>query len=544
MDLARGGLRDARGGRGLALGDRAAAVRTLELPSWEAVKRVVASGAGIAAISRLAIELEVEAGRLAVLDVPLAAHTHHLGGDGATRAAEPARRAVLLLRAQLRGQRSGRRTRTCSAATPLVGRAGGAGAAHAPAARPHAARDRARPGRERQDRLAVEAAAGVVDDFRDGVFLVDLTPLRDPSGRAGDRAGAGVAGGRERRGSPAARRLLRRRQRRACRRGCARPRGAPRRVGAAVSISDEPCPARRRRACLRLPPLAPEDAVALFVDRALAVDAAFVDDGAVGALPAAGRPPARRSSLRSSAACVSTGRPAEPAGSTRRCRCSSAAAATPRRAEDVARCDRVERSAAGPAEPTAVRAPGGVRRRVHGRAASAVCSATPAALGALVDASLLRAAQDGGSQRSRCWGRSGSTPPSCWPGSGERARRRAAPRRMADRAGARGAVARTRPRGEAVARPPGARAGRASRRARARSRGGRRAARARARRRSRGVLDAACDRRRASAGWRRSCRTGRGSPCRCCGRARVRSPSGARPSATLERARPWATEAS
>jgi DNA-binding transcriptional LysR family regulator len=45
-------------------------VRTLELPSWEGVKRAVASGAGIAAISRRAIELELELGRLAVLDVP------------------------------------------------------------------------------------------------------------------------------------------------------------------------------------------------------------------------------------------------------------------------------------------------------------------------------------------------------------------------------------------------------------------------------------------------------------------------------------------
>jgi DNA-binding transcriptional LysR family regulator len=46
------------------------AVRTLELPSWEAVKRAVAKGAGIAAISRLALEVELEAGALVVLDVP------------------------------------------------------------------------------------------------------------------------------------------------------------------------------------------------------------------------------------------------------------------------------------------------------------------------------------------------------------------------------------------------------------------------------------------------------------------------------------------
>jgi len=46
------------------------AVRSLELPAWEAVKRAVARGAGIAAISRIAIELEVEDGTLVVLDVP------------------------------------------------------------------------------------------------------------------------------------------------------------------------------------------------------------------------------------------------------------------------------------------------------------------------------------------------------------------------------------------------------------------------------------------------------------------------------------------
>jgi DNA-binding transcriptional LysR family regulator len=45
-------------------------VRTLELPSWEAVKLAVASGAGIAAISRVALRLELETGSVATLDVP------------------------------------------------------------------------------------------------------------------------------------------------------------------------------------------------------------------------------------------------------------------------------------------------------------------------------------------------------------------------------------------------------------------------------------------------------------------------------------------
>lgn len=45
-------------------------VRTLELPSWEAVKRVVAAGAGMAAIGCYAIEDELGNGTLAVLDLP------------------------------------------------------------------------------------------------------------------------------------------------------------------------------------------------------------------------------------------------------------------------------------------------------------------------------------------------------------------------------------------------------------------------------------------------------------------------------------------
>lgn len=46
------------------------AIRTLELPSWEAVKLAVADGAGIAAISRFALDLELASRTLTVLDVP------------------------------------------------------------------------------------------------------------------------------------------------------------------------------------------------------------------------------------------------------------------------------------------------------------------------------------------------------------------------------------------------------------------------------------------------------------------------------------------
>jgi LysR family transcriptional regulator, transcriptional activator of the cysJI operon len=44
--------------------------RTLQLPSWEAVKLAVARGAGIAAISTFALDLELKAGTLVVLDLP------------------------------------------------------------------------------------------------------------------------------------------------------------------------------------------------------------------------------------------------------------------------------------------------------------------------------------------------------------------------------------------------------------------------------------------------------------------------------------------
>ena len=44
--------------------------RRLELVSWESVKLAVAGGAGIAAISRIAIDVELKAGTLAILDAP------------------------------------------------------------------------------------------------------------------------------------------------------------------------------------------------------------------------------------------------------------------------------------------------------------------------------------------------------------------------------------------------------------------------------------------------------------------------------------------
>jgi DNA-binding transcriptional LysR family regulator len=51
---------------------------TLEVPGWEAVKRAVARGAGVTAISRMALDTELQAGVLVVLDVPAWRQAHNV----------------------------------------------------------------------------------------------------------------------------------------------------------------------------------------------------------------------------------------------------------------------------------------------------------------------------------------------------------------------------------------------------------------------------------------------------------------------------------
>jgi DNA-binding transcriptional LysR family regulator len=53
-------------------------IRTVEVPGWEAAKRAVARGAGVTAISRMALDTEVRAGLLAVLDVPAWRQAHNV----------------------------------------------------------------------------------------------------------------------------------------------------------------------------------------------------------------------------------------------------------------------------------------------------------------------------------------------------------------------------------------------------------------------------------------------------------------------------------
>ena len=84
-------------------------VRTLELPSWEAVKLAVAGGAGVAAISRFALDLELETGALAVLDVPRwrLNRTVAVVTARAVRLTPPAERFAALLREELSSRASG-----------------------------------------------------------------------------------------------------------------------------------------------------------------------------------------------------------------------------------------------------------------------------------------------------------------------------------------------------------------------------------------------------------------------------------------------------
>ncbi len=159
------------------------AVPELELPSWEAVKLAVAKGAGIAAISRLALDLELETGRLVVLDVP---RWHLLRTISVVYAREvrltpAAERFRDLLRETFVADEPPPNSNLPVLETALLGREpdvaelvelirGGASLVTLTGA-----------GGSGKTRLAVEVASHLVDDFPDGVYLVDLSPLRDPA---------------------------------------------------------------------------------------------------------------------------------------------------------------------------------------------------------------------------------------------------------------------------------------------------------------------------------------------------------------------------
>ena len=157
-------------------------VAVLELQSWEAVKLAVAGGAGIAAISRLALDLELETGRLVVLDVPRWRLTRTISALRARGVplTPPAERFLDLLRETFVAEEPPPNSNLPAQATAIVGRERELEEVV------DLIRGRARfvtltgAGGSGKTRLAVEAAARVIDDFRDGVYLVDLAPLRDP----------------------------------------------------------------------------------------------------------------------------------------------------------------------------------------------------------------------------------------------------------------------------------------------------------------------------------------------------------------------------
>jgi DNA-binding transcriptional LysR family regulator/predicted ATPase len=156
---------------------------TLELPSWEAVKRAVASGGGIAAISRRAVDVELEAGTLAVLDV---ARWRLVRTISVVRARDvpltpPAQRFLRLLQET----HAPREERTFPGnsnlrlpQTTLVGRG-----AELSELTQLLRLDGGKlvtltgPAGSGKTRLAVEAAARLVDSFPDGVYFVDLSAV-------------------------------------------------------------------------------------------------------------------------------------------------------------------------------------------------------------------------------------------------------------------------------------------------------------------------------------------------------------------------------
>jgi DNA-binding transcriptional LysR family regulator len=78
----------------------------VELPSWEAVKLAVAHGAGVAACSRFALDVELQAGTLVILDVPLWHMQRHISivALADILLTPPAERFVEMLRQRYKGK--------------------------------------------------------------------------------------------------------------------------------------------------------------------------------------------------------------------------------------------------------------------------------------------------------------------------------------------------------------------------------------------------------------------------------------------------------
>jgi len=159
-------------------------MRTLELPSWEAVKLAVASGAGIAAISRFALDGAADGTGLAVLDVPRwrLARTISLVTARDVPLTPTADRFRRMLRDAFRPREEPAPNSNLPVpATALVGR-GAEVAATLAALRGGEARlvTLTGAGGSGKTRLAIEAAAALVDEIADGVYFVALARLREP----------------------------------------------------------------------------------------------------------------------------------------------------------------------------------------------------------------------------------------------------------------------------------------------------------------------------------------------------------------------------
>jgi DNA-binding transcriptional LysR family regulator/predicted ATPase len=156
---------------------------TLELPSWEAVKRVVSRGGGVAAISRRAVDVELEAGTLAVLDVPRWRLVRTIAVVKARDVplTRPAERFLRLLR-ETYAPREERglpgNSNLHLPQTTLVGRA-----AELSELTQLLRLDGGKlvtltgPAGAGKTRLAVEAAARLADAFPDGIYFVDLSAV-------------------------------------------------------------------------------------------------------------------------------------------------------------------------------------------------------------------------------------------------------------------------------------------------------------------------------------------------------------------------------
>src|SRR6266536_264685 len=159
-------------------------VRTLELPSWEAVKLAVASGAGIAAISRFALGLELEAGTLVVLDMPRwrLARTISVVTARDVPVTPPAERFLELLRGAFRPEDAAlpANSNLPAIASSIIGRERELGEIDQLLRGPARIVTLTGAGGSGKTRLALEAASRLVDEFHDGVYLVELVAIREP----------------------------------------------------------------------------------------------------------------------------------------------------------------------------------------------------------------------------------------------------------------------------------------------------------------------------------------------------------------------------